>query len=695
MRNLWLTCFLMACGSPTNTPSTAPDPAPTQPAIPASESETDAAAVVPTSPRGKPSADVLDRQMLFGNPVLANVQISPDGKYLSWTAPKDGVMNVFVASAAKPDDARAVTSDVKRPVRNYLWTHRKDTLLYLQDVGGDENFHIYRVTVDDGKVTDLTPESNVQARIIGVSHRKPNLVLVGLNDRDPNVHDVWSIDLGTGAKQRIVENEAEFADWLADDELAIRFASKVLPDGTTVLYQRDRRGRWNEYEKAAATDTLTPFSFTKRGDSLYITDDRERDTAALFVLDIKTKQKKLILEDARADISNVVFHPTENTPFAASVEWDRERWAVLDPGAQKDFAELAKLGEGDVWIASMTLDGKIWIVGLNGDRQPTRFYKWDRTKQEGTFLFATRPELEGKPLAKQHSVVIKARDGLDLVSYLTLPKSADQDEDGRADAPVPVVLLVHGGPWGRDSWGFNPLTQMLANRGYGVLSVNFRGSTGFGKAFLNAGNGEWGKAMHEDLLDATEWLVAQNIAPKDKICIMGGSYGGYATLAGLTLTPEVFTCGVDIVGPSSILTLVESIPPYWAPIVGVFKFRVGDWTKPEVREALLEVSPLTHAAKIERPLLIAQGANDPRVKQAESDQIVRAMQENHRPVSYVVFPDEGHGFARPENNLAFFAATEAFLSAQLGGVYQPISKAELEASSIQIVTGKEWIPGWP
>jgi dipeptidyl aminopeptidase/acylaminoacyl peptidase len=294
-----------------------------------------------------------------------------------------------------------------------------------------------------------------------------------------------------------------------------------------------------------------------------------------------------------------------------------------------------------------------------------------------------------------HPVVIKARDGLDLVSYLTLPNAADADGDGKPDQPTPTVLLVHGGPWGRDSWGFNPLHQLLANRGYAVLSVNFRASAGFGKNFLNAGNGQWGKAMHDDLIDATAWLVASNVAPKDKICIMGGSYGGYATLAGLTLTPDTFACGVDIVGPSNIITLIESIPPYWAPLIGIFKHRVGDWTTPEGKQALLAVSPLTHVARIKKPLLIGQGANDPRVKQAESDQIVTAMQARRIPVSYVLFPDEGHGFARPENNLAFFAAAEAFLSAHLGGVYQPVRAGDLESSSILVRTGKEGIPGWP
>jgi dipeptidyl aminopeptidase/acylaminoacyl peptidase len=310
-------------------------------------------------------------------------------------------------------------------------------------------------------------------------------------------------------------------------------------------------------------------------------------------------------------------------------------------------------------------------------------------------LFSTRPELEEAPLARMHPVVIKSRDGLDLVSYLTLPNAQDADGDGKADKPGPMVLMVHGGPWARDSWGFNPLHQLLANRGYAVLSVNFRSSTGFGKAFGNAGNRQWGKAAHDDLLDAVSWAVAGGVADKDKVCILGGSYGGYATLVGLTMTPDVFACGVDIVGPSSIITLIESIPPYWAPMMALFKDRVGDWTTPEGKKALLEVSPISHVANIKRPLLIGQGANDPRVKQAESDQIVAAMRERRIPVTYVLFPDEGHGFARPENNQAFWAVAEAFLSAHLGGLYQPVTKEDLASSTIQVPAGRNGIPGFP
>jgi dipeptidyl aminopeptidase/acylaminoacyl peptidase len=368
---------------------------------------------------------------------------------------------------------------------------------------------------------------------------------------------------------------------------------------------------------------------------------------------------------------------------------------VLDRRIARDLANLAKVQRGDVQVVSRSLDDKLWSVAFTSDDQPVKFYLWDRATQKATFLWSNRPALEQAKLVRMTPVVIPARDGLQLVSYLSLPAAADPDGDGKPGAPVPLVLLVHGGPWGRDSWGPNTLHQFLANRGYGVLSVNFRGSTGFGKKYVNAGNGQWGKAMHDDLLDAVGWAVSQKITGKDTVCIMGGSYGGYATLAGLTLTPEAFACGVDIVGPSNIITLLSSIPPYWAPAIAMFKARVGDFTTEAGKQALTAVSPLTYADKIVRPLLIGQGANDPRVKQAESDRIVAAMKAKHIPVTYVLFPDEGHGFARPENNLAFFAVVEAFLSAHLGGVYQPMTAEDFAGSTMQIRAGRNGVPGLP
>ena len=360
-----------------------------------------------------------------------------------------------------------------------------------------------------------------------------------------------------------------------------------------------------------------------------------------------------------------------------------------------DLKALEAIGPGEVSVNSRTLDDKTWIVTYSAAESPAVYYRYDRTPgAEGTLtrLFSARPALDGKPLAPMWPLELKSRDGLNLVSYLTLPPQADPDGDGKPDAPVPMVLLVHGGPWGRDEYGYSGYDQWLANRGYAVLGVNFRGSTGFGKEFTNAGDGEWAGKMHDDLIDAVQWAVGQGITTADKVAIMGGSYGGYATLAGLTFTPDTFACGVDIVGPSNLNTLLSTVPPYWASFFEQLAKRMGDPRTDAGKKWLTERSPLTRADQIKKPLLIGQGANDPRVKQAESDQIVKAMQAKNIPVTYVLFPDEGHGFARPENNKAFNAVTEGFLAQCLGGRVEPIGK-DFTGSSISVPVGADGVPG--
>jgi dipeptidyl aminopeptidase/acylaminoacyl peptidase len=440
--------------------------------------------------------------------------------------------------------------------------------------------------------------------------------------------------------------------------------------------------------------TTSPVGFDKTGDVLYLIDSRGRDTAAFTTLDLKTGQQSVVAADPRVDAGGIMAHPTERTVQAVSFTYDRTRWDFKDPAVKEDFDRLKQVANGDITIASRTLDDKTWIVAFLMDDGPTRYYVYDRASKQPKFLFTDRKALEGLPLQKMHPRIVKSRDGLDLVCYLTLPPGSDSDGDGKPNQPVPMVLNVHGGPWGRDTWGFDPEHQFLANRGYAVLSVNFRGSTGFGKKFLNAANREWAGKMHDDLIDAVDWAVKEGVADAKKVAIYGGSYGGYATLVGLTFTPEKFACGVDIVGPSNIITLLKTIPPYWAPAIQLFKDRVGDHTTEEGRRFLEERSPLSRVSQIRRPLLIAQGANDPRVKQSESDQIVKAMKEKNIPVTYVLFPDEGHGFARPENSLAFNAVTEAFLARHLGGRYEEIGDA-FEGSTVTVPTGAGDVPGLP
>jgi dipeptidyl aminopeptidase/acylaminoacyl peptidase len=400
----------------------------------------------------------------------------------------------------------------------------------------------------------------------------------------------------------------------------------------------------------------------------------------------------LLAEDSRSDTSDFMIHPTEKNVQAVAFTYERKQWQVLDDAIADDLAYLRTVADGDVEVVSQTLDDRYWIICYIMDDGPVRYYLYDRDAQNAQFLFTGRKELEDAPLAKMHPVVIQSRDALNLVSYYTLPLGSDSNDDGVPDEPLPMVLYVHGGPWGRDGWGYNSIHQWLANRGYAVLSVNFRASTGFGKAFVNAGDREWGHKMHNDLIDAVDWAIERGIADAKRVAIMGGSYGGYATLVGLTFTPEKFACGVDIVGPSNLVTLLETVPPYWKPQIELFTTRVGDHRTEEGREFLKKCSPLTYADRICRPLLIGQGANDPRVKQAESGQIVQAMQEKSIPVTYVLYPDEGHGFARPENRMSFSAVAEAFLSKCLGGRFEPIG-SDLEGSNITVPIGVELVPG--
>jgi len=641
------------------------------------------------------SYPLIPRKVLFGNPTRALAKLSPDGRYLSYLAPLDGVLNIWVAPADAPNDAKPITQERARNIRMYEWAYTSRHVLYMQDANGDENWHVLCVDVESGEARDLTPIEGVNAYIEALSHLRPSEVLIAMNDRNPQLHDLHCVNLHSGERTLVQENIG-FAMMLTDKTFAVRLALAPKPDGSFDIVQPDGQGSWQLWSHIPHEDAQTtmPYGFSTDGNTLYLADSRGRNTSALFALEMQSGAQTLLAEDTRADLNSVLVHPTESRPQAAGFYYDQLRWQVLEPALAEDFAYLQTLSAGELHVESRTLDDALWLVAYQLDDAPTRYYLYNRARKQAHFLFTNRPELEGLPLAKMHPVVIPARDGLPLVSYLSLPKGSDSGQAGRSNSPLPMVLLVHGGPWWRDFWGYNPYHQLLTNRGYAVLSVNFRGSTGFGKAFINAGDGEWAGKMHEDLLDAVRWAISQGVAQPDRIAIMGGSYGGYATLVGLTFTPEVFACGVDIVGPSNLVTLLESVPPYWQPMINMMRKRIGDESTPEGRAFLESRSPLSRADQIRRPLLIAQGANDPRVKQAESDQIVRAMQERGIPVTYVLYPDEGHGFAREVNTLSFVALGEAFLSEHLGGVYEPLGDA-LSHSTAQIITGAEGVPGLP
>ena len=640
------------------------------------------------------TAPLIPRAALFGNPTRAAGQISPDGKWLSWLAPRDGVLNIWVAPADNPDNARAMTAATDRPIRQYFWSPDARAVMYIQDKGGDENYLLYRVDLASGEETTVTPFENTRVELVGASRTIRDKLLLGINNRDPQWHDVYLLDLATGDLTLVLENNA-YAGFLADDSLTVRMAmSQNEAGGTDYFRVENGTVEAEPFETTAMEDSLTtaPAGYTTDGKTLYWIDSRGRNTAALFAQDTATGDKRLIAEDDKADIGSTMRDPLTGEVEAYAVDYLTTEWHATDPDIAASLEWLGERLEGDFGVNSRTDDDTVWIVWNDPLVKPVATYIYDRKAGTLTPFYVSRPELEGMPLQPMHPREIASRDGLTLPSYLTLPPGSDANRDGVPDAPVPMVLLVHGGPWARDGYGFNSIHQMLANRGYGVLSVNFRGSTGFGKDFINAGNKQWGLKMHDDLIDAVNWAVDQGIAAADKVAIMGGSYGGYATLAGLTFTPETFACGVDIVGPSNLETLLSTIPPYWAPMVKIFHERMGDPNTAEGLATLRAASPLYKADRIEKPLLIAQGANDPRVKQAESDQIVGAMKSAGIPVTYVLYPDEGHGFARPENNIAFFAIAENFLAECIGGRAEPLGDA-LKPSSAEIVEGAAHVKG--
>lgn len=634
-----------------------------------------------------PEVPLIERAKLFGNPVKAQGRISPDGRWLSWLAPRDGVMNLWLAPASRPGDARPMTAEKARPISQYLWAQDSRALLYVQDKAGDENFLLYRVDIESGADTCLTPFENTRVVIVGTSVTKRDRVLVGLNNRDPQWHDVYELDLATGALTEIMRGDG-FAGFLADDSLTLRIAVRPNADGGMDFFRVDDGAVTAEPFAATTLDdalTTQPAGFTTDGGTLYWIDSRGRNTAALVAEDMASGKRTVLAEDSRADIGHVLTHPSTGVAEAYAVDYLTKEWIGLDPAIGATLGRLKQLLSGDVEVSSRTEDDRKWTVAVDPITGPPAVYLYDRETEALDLFYVSRPELEHAPLVPMRPVEIPARDGLSLVSYLSLPYVSDVKRSGIPDAPLPMVLLVHGGPWARDRHGYNPYHQWLANRGYAVLSVNFRGSTGFGKSFISAGDLQWGAKMHDDLIDAVEWAIDRGIAQADRIAIMGGSYGGYATLAGLTFTPDVFACGVDIVGPSNLETLLQTIPPYWKPLIEQFHRRMGNPETAEGLRLLRERSPLHKADRIRRPLLIGQGANDPRVKQAESDQIVSAMKERNIPVTYVLFPDEGHGFARPENNIAFNAIAEEFLAANLGGRCEPPGET-IAASTAQFLT---------
>lgn len=626
-----------------------------------------AALVLANLPAWGELPQLIPREVLFGNPVKTGAQISPNGKMLAYVAPDEkGVMNLWVRTLGRNDD-RVVTADKKRGIEAYDWQQDSEHLLYGQDFEGDENYHVYQTDLKTKNTRDLTPFQGVRVRRPITDPNFPDEILIELNIRDPRFHDVYRINLKNGAVEMDTENPGDVMDFVVDNKFQVRAAKARLPDGRGEIRVRDdAKSPWRSLQKCGPKESCVIRGFTSDNTGIYLKSSVDANAVRLLEVDLATGKSKVVAEDKQYDAAEVLKHPKTHKLEAVMFIRQRTEWTVIDKSLQADFDALWKVRDGDFYIDSRDLADNTWIVRYDVDNAPASTYAYDRASKKATFLFSDRPALEKYQLAKMQPISFQARDGMTLYGYLTLPV-------GLEPRNLPMVLLVHGGPWFRDVWGLNDEVQWLANRGYAVLQINFRGSEGYGKDFLNAGDREWGGKMHDDLIDGKNWAMKQSYADPKQVCIMGWSYGGYATLVGLAFTPDEFVCGVDAVGISNLITWLNQDPPL-VPFKALQKRVWGDVETEQ--EFLKSRSPLFKADQIKAPLLIGHGANDPRVKQAESDQIVEAMRKNGKPVEYIVFPDEGHGFARPENRLKFYAAAEAFLAKYLGGRAEPPSDAE-------------------
>ncbi len=595
-------------------------------------------------------------EVLLGNPERAAPMISPDGRRSSYLAPRDGVLNVFVGDVGAGNE-QPITHDTGRGIQGYFWAHDNRHVMYVRDHDGSENFRLYDVDLETGVERDLTPMEGVQCQLIAHRKRFPNDLLLGLNADNPQLHDVYHLDLTTGELRKIVENPG-FVGWVVDDDLVVRGAVAPTPDGGMVILVRDDESSdWRPLLEVAPEDAEStgPVGFTKDGTGMYLQTSVDSNTGRLVKLDIATGSVEAIAEDPTYDITGVIMHPDTREIQGVMVYGERVEYRIFDDSIRADFEALGRVAAGDLMITDRNDADTTWLVAYDSDSGPVKFYTWDRAAKAATFLFDHRPELNEYPLVAMEPFAFTSRDGLTVRGYLSFPPNVER-------ANLPTVLVVHGGPWTRDGWGLNVEAQWLANRGYLCVQVNFRGSTGYGKEFLNAGDREWGAKMHDDLLDAIDHLVAQGLVDRDRVAIYGASYGGYAALIGATFTPDAFTCAISVVGPSNLNTLIGSLPEYWKPMLALFHKRVGD--DPDF---LWSRSPLSQVERIKIPVLIGQGENDPRVKRAESEQIVAAMTERGIDHEYVMYEQEGHGFVKPENRIDFYRRADRFLAKHLGG----------------------------
>ncbi|HEV7745325.1 MAG TPA: alpha/beta fold hydrolase [Pyrinomonadaceae bacterium] len=639
---------------------------------------------------------VIDRELFFGDPEISGAQISPDGKFIAFVKPFKGTRNVWVKRTEEPfEAAKPITADKSRPVTQYFWSRDGKYILFVQDKAGDENYLVYAVNPaerpaageDVPLARNLTDVKGVRAAIYAVPRSDPDAIYIGLNDRDKAWHDLYKVKISTGERTLVRKNTERITGWVFDLKDQLRLATRAADNGDTEVLRVDDSGFTKVYS-CNVFESCGPVRYHKDGQRVYFLTNKGAniDLQRLELFDPTNGKEELVEADPmnRVDFGNANFSEVTDDLIATSYDDDRERIYWKDKSFEADYKLLQKKLPGkEIGFGSGTKDERLYLITAGGDTEPGERYLFDRNTKKLVLQYRIREKLNRDYLASMTAIRYKSSDGLEIPAYLTLPK-------GVAAKNLPAIILPHGGPWGRDSWGYNGFAQFLANRGYAVLQPNFRASTGYGKKFLDAGNKQWGDKMQDDVTWGAKYLVAQGIADSKRIGIMGGSYGGYATLAGVTFTPDLYAAAVDIVGPSNLVTLLETIPPYWEPIRKLFYARMGDPATPDGKAQLERQSPLNHAAKIKTPLLVIQGANDPRVNKREADQIVIALRDRNYPVEYLVAPDEGHGFARPVNNMAMFATTEKFLAKYLGGRYQETMTPEvaqrLKEISVDVTT---------
>lgn len=628
---------------------------------------------------------LIERELFFDNPEIAGGRLSPDGKWMTFMKPHKGIMNIWIKKYDEPfDDARLVTADTIRPIPSYFWSYDTRYLLYVQDKGGDENYHVYAVdpwaspeaSTGVPPARNLTNLPDVRAYIYMVSKKDPNIMFVGLNDRDKAWHDMYRLDIASGELTLIRENRDRILGWSFDWDEKLRLATRSKEDGSTEILRVDEDTLVKIYD-CGPLESCNDLAFDKENKNFYLISNKgaEVNFTRLMLFDPESGTETLVESDPenRVDFGGASFSDLSRDMILTFYTDAKTRRYWKDASFEADYNLLKEQFPGmEISMSSGDRTERRFMVTVSSDTDPASVYLFDRDSKELTFQYRPRPNLPIEHLSPMKVVKYPSSDGLEIPAYLTIPKGMEAKN-------LPLLVIPHGGPWARDYWGYDSYAQFWSNRGYAVLQMNFRGSTGYGKAFLDAGNLEWGDKMQDDITWGVKYLVGQGIVNPERVGILGGSYGGYAALAGVTFTPDLYKASVAFVAPSNLNTLLGSIPPYWESGRAFFKLRMGD---PDTEEGLARLerqSPLNHIDKIKTPLMVLQGANDPRVKQSEADQIIVAMRDRKIPVEYILADDEGHGFQKPVNNMAYLAAAEEFLAKHLGGRFQKSMKPDVEA----------------